>query len=66
MKEHFEHHFYDKNHQTIDTFEGEKQPLNSPISLEEVKIAIKKLSNNGTPGLDDIAAELVSSSSTLL
>ena len=29
MKEHFEHQFYDKNHQTIDTFE---RPLNLPIS----------------------------------
>ena len=43
MKEHFEHQFYDKNHQTIDTFE---RPLNLPISLEEVEIAIKKLNNN--------------------
>ena len=59
MKEHFEHHFYDKNNQTIDTFEGEKRPLNLPISLEEVKIAIKKLNNNRAPGLDEIAPELV-------
>ena len=46
MKEHFEHQFYDKNHQTIDTVEGDKRPLNLPISLEEVEIAIKKLNNN--------------------
>ena len=59
MKEHFEHQFYDKNHQTIDTFEEEKRPLNLPISLEEVEIAIKKLNNNRAPGLDEIAAELV-------
>ena len=59
MKEHFEHHFYDKNHQTIDTFEGEKQSLNLPISLEGVEIAIQELNNNQAPGLDAIAAELV-------
>ena len=46
MKEHFEHHFYHKNHQTIDTFEEDKQPLDSPISLKEVEIDIKKLGNN--------------------
>ena len=58
MKEHFEHHFYNKNHQTIDTSKGEKQPFNLPISLE-FKIAIKKLNNNRVTGLDEIAAELV-------
>ena len=56
MKEHFEHHFYNKNHQTIDTSKGEKQPFNLPISLE-FKIAIKKLNNNRVTGLDEIAAE---------
>ena len=59
MKVHFEHNFCDKNHQTIDTFEGEKRPLNLPTSSEEVEIAIRKLNNNRAPGLDDIAAELV-------
>ena len=59
MKEHFQHHFHDKNHQAIDTFEVEKRPLNLPISLEEVEIAMKKSNNNRAPRLDEIAAELV-------
>ena len=57
--EHFEHHLYDKSNQTIDTFKGEKRPLNLPISLVEVEIAIKKSNNNRASGLDEIAAELV-------
>lgn len=57
--EHFQHHLYDKSNQTIDTFEGEKRPLNLPISLEEAETGIKKSNNNRASGLDEIAAELV-------
>ena len=59
MKEHFEHHFCAKNHQTTETFEGAKRLPSLPISSEEVEIAIKKSNNNRAPGLDEIAAELV-------
>ena len=46
MRQHFENYFYHKSHETIETSEGEKQLLNLPISLDEIKIVIKKLNNN--------------------
>ena len=59
MRQHFENYFYHKSHETIETSEGEKQPLNLPISLDEVEIAIKKLKNNRETGLQEITVELI-------
>ena len=46
MRQYSENDFYRKSHETIETSEGEKQLLNLPISLDEIKIVIKKLNNN--------------------
>ena len=59
MRQHFENYLNHKSHETIETSEGEKQPLNLPISLDEVEIAIKKLKNNRETGLQETTVELI-------
>ena len=36
---------------------GENEPINRPFSLEEVKLAIRKLKNNKASGVDNVINE---------
>ena len=54
VAKHFESVFTENNHEEIIM---DKVPLEEPFTTDEVKIAIKKLKNNKSPGEDEIRAE---------
>ena len=59
IREHFNKYFYDTKRSKIGPCVGSPKPLESPITVGEVKAAAKKLNNNRDPGRDGISAELI-------
>ena len=59
VKEHFKQNLHDSTVPEIESFKGQPKPLNKPITDQEVKEAVKKLSNNKAPGEDQIQVELI-------
>ena len=59
VREHFKQHFYNEQHTAVDAFVGNPSKLNKPITIDEVKQAIKRLNNNRASDHDGITAELI-------
>ena len=59
IKNHFHMQFNNPSHIPIEKYDGEARPLNKPISIVEVKQALKKLKCNKATGEDGIPGELL-------
>ena len=59
IKDHFKNHFYKEHHANIEPFSGVPRPLKNPITLEEIRNAVRKMTNNRAPGFDNISVELI-------
>ena len=51
--------FYNSTSESLNPWVGEARDLNDKITLEEVTIAISKLNNNKSQGIDQISTELI-------
>ncbi len=59
MKEHFQNHFNEPDFQPIEPFSGDPKQLNSRITIEQVTVAVRAMSNHRAPGYDNVAVELI-------
>ena len=59
IQKHFKHQFFDPTKTTLQPFEGEPAALNNPITPEEIRACVKKMSNNKSPGDDEMTIEMV-------
>ena len=59
IRDHFKDHFQNTEHKKIDPFVGTPKILGTPIKSEEVRTAVKRMTNNRAPGYDNISVELV-------
>ena len=66
VSNHFKNKFTDNSEPEIIPFQGESKPLQVPITADEVRKAFNSLSNNRSPGEDQINAELLKYSTPLL
>lgn len=59
IREHFNNHFYNPAHQKIPPYLGIPKTLDRRITLDQIKLATSRMTNNRAPGFDNIAVELV-------
>ena len=59
IQKHFKHQFFDPTKTTLQPFEGAPAALINPITPEEIRACVKKMSNNKSPGDDEMTIEMV-------
>ena len=59
IREHFKDHFNNPAHQVVEPFVGPPRTLAKPIKPDEVRTAVKRMTNNRAPGHDNISVELL-------
>ena len=59
VREHFSQHFFKDHIPKLEPFVGDPKPMKTPITINEVIMAVKKLNNNRAADIDGMTAELL-------